>query len=70
MAVAAESLLNRLIINSHQAVAAMTCTGNRFGEVVGVLPADAARALIADTPARPCQASVDEFLGVQGTMPP
>ena len=46
------------------------CTGNRFGEVVGVLPADTARAVIADTIAPPCQASVDEYLGVQGTLPP
>jgi hypothetical protein len=46
------------------------CTGNRFGEVVGVVPADTARAAIADTGTPPCQAPVDEYLGMQGTLPP
>jgi len=46
------------------------CTGDRFGEVTAVLPADTARAVIAGTTAHPCQASVDEFLGMQGTLPP
>ena len=42
-----------------------SCTGDRFGEVTGVLPARTAQAVIAGTAANPCQASVDEFLGVQ-----
>ena len=45
------------------------CTGNRFGEVVGVMPADTARAPIADMGTPPCQAPVDEYLGMQGTLP-
>ena len=43
--------------------------GDRFGEVTGVLPARTAQAVIAGTAAHPCQASVDEFLGMQGTLP-
>ena len=45
------------------------CSGDRYGEVVGVLPARTIRAVIAGTAANPCQASVDEFLGVQGALP-
>ena len=50
-------------------VATGSCTGDRFGEVTAVLPAETARAVIAGAAAQPCQASVDEFLGMQGVLP-